>query len=199
MKNLTVLLLSLFVFGCANNELVDLNTPTVQKHDLQDFDQDGVVEAREKCADTYLGATIDNYGCSSVKRIDDSIRLEVNFANDSSVVKTSDYAKIKEVADFMERFPGSHVTIEGHCSRQGGREYNQILSEKRAAAVAKILKNRFDIAEFRVAAVGFGFDKPVDAGDTKEAHALNRRIVATLSGTEQSTDMKWTIYTVDEE
>lgn len=199
MKTIKVLILSLFVFGCANNDLADLTAPTVQKQDLQDFDQDGVVEAREKCADTYLGATIDNYGCSSVKRIDDSIRLEVNFANDSSIVKTSDYTKIKQVADFMNKFPGSHVTIEGHCSRQGKREYNQVLSEKRAAAVAKILKNRFDIAEFRVAAVGYGFDKPVDAGDTKEAHAVNRRIVATLSGTEQSTDMKWTIYTVDEE
>jgi len=198
MKVLTLLILPLLLAGCSSN-LADLTTATVQKKDLQDFDQDGVVEAREKCADTYIGATIDNYGCSSVKRIDDSIRLEVNFANDSSIVKTSDYDKIKEVADFMQKFPGSHVTIEGHCSRQGGQQYNQILSEKRAKAVAQILSNRFDIADFRVAAVGFGFDKPVDPSDTDEAHALNRRIVATLSGTEQSTDMKWTIYTVDEE
>jgi len=199
MRTLAIMTLAMLTFGCANNEIADLSAPTVQTQDLQDFDQDGVVEAREKCADTYLGATIDNYGCSSVKRIDDSIRLEVNFANDSSIVKASDYEKIQEVADFMTKFPGSHVTIEGHCSRQGSSEYNQALSERRASSVAQILKNRFDVAAFRVAAVGYGFDKPVDPSDTAEAHALNRRIVATLSGTEQSTDMKWTIYTVDEE
>lgn len=199
MKPLIIITLSMLGFGCANTELVDLTMPTVQKHDLQDFDQDGVVEAREKCADTYLGATTDNNGCSSVKRIDDSISLQVNFANNSSIVNTSDYEKIKQVADFMSKFPGSHVTIEGHCSRQGSPEYNQMLSEKRAAAVAKILTNRFDIAQFRVASVGYGFDKLIDPSDTEQAHALNRRIVATLSGTEQSTDMKWTIYTVEQD
>jgi len=199
MRGLAIALFSLIIFGCAGVPMVDLSAKTSQLKDLQDFDQDGVVETREKCADTYVGAAIDNDGCSRVKRIEDSIKLEVNFDNDSSIVHSIDYEKIKQVADFMTTFPGSHVTIEGHCSRIGSAKYNQNLSEKRASAVAKILTNRFDIAPFRVSAVGYGFDKPIDSSDSEDAHNVNRRIMATLSGTEQSTDMKWTIYTVDEE
>ncbi|NRA62290.1 MAG: OmpA family protein [Psychrobium sp.] len=199
MKYLILIITSLLTVGCMNIDTVDLRQKTEQINDLNDKDRDGVIEAREKCADTYVGSNIDNYGCSSVKRIDDSIELNVNFSNDSSIINSRDYVKIEEVAVFMKKFGGSHVTIEGHSSRQGGREYNQRLSEKRAIAVARLLTSRFDIPQFRVSAVGFGFDKPIDDSNTSEAHALNRRIVATLSGTEQSTAMKWTIYTVDDE
>lgn len=192
-----ILILSLLILsGCANG-LIDIEQPVVQQHNLEDLDHDGIIEAREKCADTFLGANIDNYGCSSVKRIDDSITLKVNFGNNSAEISQADYSKIKEVSDFMNKFPGSHVTIEGHCSRQGAQELNQILSEKRANAVADVLKNKYGIAAFRVAAIGYGFDKLLDESDTPEAHSENRRIVATLAGTEQSTAMKWTIYTAD--
>lgn len=196
MKYLVIAISFLTLAGCAN-DIVDIEQAVIQQHNLEDLDADGVIEARERCADTFLGANIDNYGCSSVKRIDDSITLKINFANNSSAISQTDFEKIKEVSDFMSKFPGSHVTIEGHCSRQGSAELNQKLSESRANAVANVLKNQYGIAAFRVAAVGYGFDKLLDEGDSPQAHSKNRRIVASLSGTEQSTAMKWTIYTAD--
>lgn len=196
MKYFTLIISLIALSGCAN-DIVNIEQPVVQQHNLEDLDHDGVIEAREKCADTFLGANIDNYGCSSVKRIDDSITLKINFANNSANINQADYAKIKEVSDFMSKFPGSHVTIEGHCSRQGSKELNQLLSEKRANAIADVLKHQYGIAAFRVAAVGYGFDKLLDESDSPEAHSMNRRIVAALAGTEQSTAMKWTIYSAD--
>jgi len=196
MKAFTLIFTIALLSGCAS-DLVNIEQAVVQQHNLEDLDHDGVIEAREKCADTFLGANIDNYGCSSVKRIDDSITLKINFANNSAIINQGDFAKIKEVSDFMNKFPGSHVTIEGHCSRQGSKELNQILSENRANAVANVLKNQYGIAAFRVSAVGYGFDKLLNESDTQEAHSENRRIVAALAGTEQSTAMKWTIYTAD--
>lgn len=196
MKYFVLAISFLTLFGCAN-DIVDIEQTVTQQHNLEDLDADGVIEARERCADTFLGANIDNYGCSSVKRIDDSITLKINFANNSSAISQADFEKIKEVSDFMRKFPGSHVTIEGHCSRQGSAELNQKLSENRANAVANVLKNQYGVAAFRVAAVGYGFDKLLDENDSPEAHSKNRRIVASLSGTEQSTAMKWTIYTAD--
>ncbi|OIQ47967.1 MAG: hypothetical protein BM565_03935 [Gammaproteobacteria bacterium MedPE] len=196
MKYLVLAISFLTLAGCSN-DIIDIEQAVIQQHNLEDLDADGVIEAREKCADTFLGANIDNNGCSSVKRIDDSITLKINFANNSAAINQTDYEKIKEVSDFMNKFPGSHVTIEGHCSRQGSAELNQKLSESRANAVANVLKNQYGIAAFRVAAVGHGFDKLLDENDSPEAHSKNRRIVASLSGTEQSTAMKWTIYTAD--
>lgn len=196
MKSITLALTILFVSGCAN-DIVDIEQTVVQKYNLADTDRDGVIEARDKCAETLLGANIDNIGCSNVKRIDDSITLKINFANNSSEIAFIDYVKIKEISDFMTKFPGSHVTIEGHSSRQGSKALNQRLSENRANAVASALKNQYGIAAYRVSAVGYGFEKLLDTNDTPQAHSKNRRIVAALSGTEQSTDMKWTIYTAD--
>jgi len=196
MKLFTLLLSVVILAGCAN-DLVNIEQKVVQQHNLDDLDHDGIIEAREKCADTFLGANIDNYGCSSVKRIDDSITLKINFANNSSNINHQDYVKIKEISDFMNKFPGSHVTIEGHCSKQGSRELNQTLSEDRANAVAAVLTNQYGIAAFRVSAIGYGFDKLLDESDTPQAHSDNRRIVAALAGTEQSTAMKWTIYTAE--
>lgn len=191
-----LLLSTIILTGCAN-DIVDIEQRVVQKYNLEDLDHDGIIEAREKCADTFLGANIDNNGCSSVKRIDDSITLQIKFSNNSYDINQSDYEKIEEVSDFMNKFPGSHVTIEGHCSRQGSQKLNQVLSEKRAQAIANVLTHKYGIAAFRVSAIGYGFDKVLNENDTPEAHAENRRIVAALSGTEQSTAMKWTIYTAD--
>lgn len=196
MKYITIAISLIILSGCAH-DIVDIEQTVIQKHNLEDLDRDGIIEAREKCADTFLGANIDNNGCSNVKRIDDSITLKINFANNSAKINPADFSKIKEISDFMNKFPGSHVTIEGHCSRQGSAELNQALSEQRANAVANILKNQYGIAAFRVAAVGYGFDNLLDERNTLEAHSKNRRIVASLSGTEQSTAMKWTIYTAD--
>ncbi|MDP2560978.1 OmpA family protein [Psychrobium sp. 1_MG-2023] len=199
MKGLISLGVCLLLAGCGSTTVLDLTKPTTQKSNLKDLDRDGVIEARERCADTYTGANIDNYGCSSIKPISENINLDIKFANASSFINSSDFHKIKQVADFMGKFPGSKVVIEGHSSRQGKRQFNQELSEKRALAVANVLTNRYGISPARVSSIGYGFDKPVNSADTAEAHAQNRRIVATLSGTDSATAMKWTIYTVDEQ
>ena len=68
---------------------------------------------------------------------------------------------------------GMRFTIEGHTDAVGGREYNQDLSRRRAAAVVDYLvgkgvdRSRFDVA-------GYGFDRPL-AGVGATA-ALNRRV-----------------------
>jgi len=196
MKLITFVFAILYLSGCANNT-VNIEQTVVQKYNLTDTDSDGVIEARDNCADTLLGANVNNEGCSNVKRINDSITLKINFANNSSELASTDYVKIKEISDFMTKFPGSHVTIEGHSSHQGPKELNQKLSEDRANAVANALKNQYNIAPSRVSAIGYGFNKLLDESDTPQAHAKNRRIIAALTGTEQSTTMKWTIYTAD--
>jgi hypothetical protein len=48
--------------SCADLNLATTDG-TIQQQDLRDFDRDGVIEAREQCADTLLGSTINNVGC----------------------------------------------------------------------------------------------------------------------------------------
>ena len=49
----------------------------------------------------------------------------------------------------------------------------------------------------RITTVGYGFEKLLLEGNDDYNHEQNRRIVAELSSDKSFTDMKWTIYSVD--
>jgi len=66
------------------------------------------------------------------------------------------------------------ATIIGHTDNQGGRTYNQRLSEARAATVLSWLVEN-GIHPTRLTSEGRGMDKPAASNDTKEGKALNRR------------------------
>lgn len=192
--SLSIILLN----GCADSQVVLLDKPTVQKFDLMDPDNDGVINARDKCEKTTLGAEIDNDGCGTQIAKAKPFDLKVNFDNNSYVVPQSAKSKISELADFLKQHHSLNVVIEGHTSKVGGEQLNQVLSENRAKAVVSVLVNEFNIDAERISSKGFGFDQLAVEGEYDEAHAANRRIIAQLSATEQFDVMAWTIYSVDE-
>ena len=67
-----------------------------------------------------------------------------------------------------------NATIIGHTDNQGGRAYNQRLSEARAAAVLSWLVEH-GVQPTRLTSEGRGMDKPVASNDTDAGRALNRR------------------------
>lgn len=66
---------------------------------------------------------------------------------------------------------GTKVLIVGHTDSQGSPQYNQALSEKRAAAVSQYLRD----AKVENDAVGKGETKLLNKDKTKLEHKLNRR------------------------
>jgi len=188
----------IFITSCADTGLVVMETPVEQLKNLRDYDSDGVIEAREKCADTFLGATIDNYGCGTQTSTVEPVNVDIKFANNSFVIPSSAYPEIRALAAFIDRNPKLQVIIKGHASHVGSAQLNDTLSENRAKAVVSTLSNEFNIPEHRLSAIGYGFDRLKETGETEIAHAANRRIAAELSQTTLSDDMKWTIYTVDQ-
>jgi outer membrane protein OmpA-like peptidoglycan-associated protein len=67
------------------------------------------------------------------------------------------------------------MTIEGHTDAQGGAEYNQGLSERRANAV-KLYLQAAGIEATRLRAAGYGFTQPVGPNDDPLGRAQNRRV-----------------------
>jgi len=185
--------------GCSSRDIVTMNEPANQIHDLNDLDTDGIIVARERCNDTVFGATIDNYGCGKIKPTNERSELKILFANDSSYINPQYYGQIEVIATFMTDYPNTVVTIEGHCSKTGSYEHNLTLSLNRANAVTSTLAEQFGIEPDRLTAIGYSFDRPVDMSETSVAHTRNRRAVAEVSGEDTTADMKWHIYTVDEE
>lgn len=197
MKYFLIFISSLLLIGCSTPVVTMAGHTNVQLNDLSDDDGDGVIASREKCKGSFSGSQVDNYGCGA--DIVNKVRqeLNVNFANNSSIVQKRYYGDIEVLADFMNAHPETEVIIEGHTSILGSKSLNQRLSQDRAQAIMNILVNNYGIAISRVSAIGYGFDRVIDEARTKEAHARNRRIVAELTSENITTDMKWNIYSVD--
>lgn len=148
-----------------------------------DDDNDGVPNHRDDCPNSEAGARVDTKGCYAMLKESREIELKVNFSNNSDVVNEQYVDQIKAVADFLTEYPVTKVVVEGHTDSNGKANYNQQLSERRAAAVAKTLVERFNVAADRVSSVGYGESKPVADNETKEGRAANRRVVAVVSAT----------------
>jgi outer membrane protein OmpA-like peptidoglycan-associated protein len=71
--------------------------------------------------------------------------------------------------------------VGGHTDSSGNPEYNQSLSERRAAAVRAYLVKNMGLDETKIRAVGYGGSDPVVSNDTDIGKAQNRRIEIVIS------------------
>ena len=103
--------------------------------------------------------------------------LLIEFDYDKSFIRPQYYADLEPVVKVLRRDPGATVRVEGHADKRkrSTREYNQKLSERRAAAVADYLIEKSGIKAGQVTSVGYGFDRPVALNDTEENMQRNRR------------------------
>jgi peptidoglycan-associated lipoprotein len=76
-------------------------------------------------------------------------------------------------AEWLRRYPGVRVRIEGNCDERGTREYNFALGAKRADSVRDFLVGH-GIAAGRIATISYGKEQPVDPGHDEDAWAKNR-------------------------
>lgn len=72
------------------------------------------------------------------------------------------------------------AAVEGHTDSTGSDDYNQDLSERRAASVKGQLVTT-GMADADVRAKGFGESDPVASNDTPEGRTQNRRVVIVVT------------------
>ncbi|EGU46429.1 hypothetical protein VII00023_03238 [Vibrio ichthyoenteri ATCC 700023] len=173
-------------------------TPVVtQIADQTDDDRDGVINARDMCVDTGEGDLIDNDGCGFVIATEESLQLRILFANDSSNIEPIFENQIRNMADFLKRYPETAIEIKGFASQVGTTEYNLALSKRRAVAVEdELLSN--GITADRLSIIGYGESNLEELGDDELSHAKNRKVTATVVGFEEEVEQEWTIFSVIE-
>ncbi|PIQ20061.1 MAG: hypothetical protein COW65_17200, partial [Cytophagales bacterium CG18_big_fil_WC_8_21_14_2_50_42_9] len=147
-----------------------------------DADGDGVSDALDKCPDTPAGTQVDSTGCQLRKPIPRGVgrgnlqdTTYIQFEFDKAVLRKVSFAKLDQVARFLKQNPTFSVNVSGHADARGTDEYNQALSERRAAAVARYLTTTGRIAKNRITTVGYGESQPRASNDTPEGMAQNRR------------------------
>lgn len=155
-----------------------------------DTDGDGVPDNRDACPNTPRNYAVDERGCPIMLEEVARITLSVQFDFDQAVVKPEFFDDIRQVADFLVANEDVVATVEGHTDSTGTEEYNQGLSERRAAAVRQVLIERFNVSPARVTSVGYGETRPVTSNATSEGRAQNRRVEGAMTATMQRPQLR---------
>ena len=81
----------------------------------------------------------------------EEIRRDVFFVINSNKIASNEESKIKEVVDFLNANPDAKVVVTGYADAgTGNNTINDRISAKRAAAVVKVLKEKYGIEESRI-------------------------------------------------
>jgi outer membrane protein OmpA-like peptidoglycan-associated protein len=91
--------------------------------------------------------------------------------------------KLAKISGIVLAHPGLNLEVDGHTDNVGSSEYNQLLSEQRAATVLNFLVQQ-GLPESSVTSRGFGMSQPVATNDTPEGRAKNRRVELVVTGEE---------------
>ena len=99
----------------------------------------------------------------------------IQFEFNSSVLKTSSYSILDQIATEMKKYPTVKFNVNGHASQEGTDQRNMTLSIDRANAVKAYIVN-VGVDGSNLNTVGFGETKPIASNDTEEGRVLNRRV-----------------------
>ena len=110
----------------------------------------------------------------SLGKVGDIFEIPILFDFNKSDLKPESMSIIDEIVDQMMIYPKLKIEIQGHTDNVGGLDFNQVLSEKRAAAVKQAITSK-GIEPERIRTRGFGMTMPQVSNDTDVGRAKNRR------------------------
>jgi OOP family OmpA-OmpF porin len=111
-----------------------------------------------------------------VVKVIDRLTVRVNFDTDKAILRKADTAELQKAIDFVKKYPGYNISVEGHTDNVGKDKYNQALSERRAAAVKKYLVENGAANTGKIKPVGYGKTRPIADNKTAEGKFKNRRV-----------------------
>ncbi|MFO1099816.1 MAG: OmpA family protein [Xanthobacteraceae bacterium] len=105
-----------------------------------------------------------------------NIDLEVYFDYDSSAITPRAETDLMTLGRALTNpeVRGNVFLVGGHTDAKGDNDYNQKLSERRAASVKRFLKQKFDISDDTLVAVGYGEEQLKNTSDPEASE--NRRV-----------------------
>lgn len=152
-----LLLIIIFTASCAKNFTDDNNNPAVATQGLGD----GLNFGSQQSGELFTTRAPHN-----------QVYL---FLYDNSVVADKYVASLQAQASYLVKHPKARVMLAGHTDERGSREYNVALGERRAQAVADILKLS-GVSQRQLRVVSYGKERPISRAHDSQAYQLNRRV-----------------------
>lgn len=120
----------------------------------------------------------------SVTRHGENITLNlpsnITFGTNEATVSPSFTDVLSSVGLVLKEYPKTIIEVAGHTDATGSDQYNQLLSERRAEAVAAALR-REGVDDRRIIARGYGEQHPIASNATPVGREQNRRVELTLA------------------
>ncbi len=90
---------------------------------------------------------------------------------------------LSKLAESLEQYPDTDVTVYGHTDNTGSRAVNEKLSKERADVVANYLVGHH-VSRSRIDTEGLAYDDPIASNDTAAGRAQNRRVEIYLTASQ---------------
>jgi outer membrane protein OmpA-like peptidoglycan-associated protein len=114
-----------------------------------------------------------------VSRLEDALQVSLGgdtlFDFGKATLQPGARQRLLRVAEVLKRYDRTNIEIVGYTDNVGSFEYNQRLSEERAAAVRNVLTDA-GVSPARLTTRGDGDRNPVATNATAEGRAQNRRV-----------------------
>lgn len=135
------------------------------------------VEAGEVAAVDFAAVQAVNQRVSDLADYTTVAEAEVYFSENSSLLDANCKADLDQLVSSNAGTAGYLIEIAGYASSTGPVEYNQKLSEERAASVVHYLIEKDNVPMRRIVVpAGFGETHPAAENTDKNGRALNRRV-----------------------
>jgi len=116
---------------------------------------------------------------AKIERIGEGIKITFDsgilFAINSSTLTDQAKGNIEKLSTILNKYPDTNILIEGHTDSTGTTEYNQKLSEQRAASVSSFAISK-GVTVTRFSTVGYGENQPIAPNATTDGRRQNRRV-----------------------
>jgi len=126
---------------------------------------------------------------AQVERVGEGIRLvlgenAVRFDTSKSTLTASAKANLDKLVPVFQSYAETNIVIYGYTDSTGKVEYNQTLSEQRAAAVKSYLSSK-GLNTDRFTTTGLGIADPIATNDAPEGRSQNRRVEFAITANEK--------------
>ena len=128
---------------------------------------------------------------AEVSRVGEGIAVTfasgILFPYNSAEVLPAGRENLRQLAQSLQRYPGTEVLIVGHTDNTGSDAYNQQLSERRAMSAKSYLVS-MGIPSDRIRTAGRGEMEPVASNETDPGRQQNRRVEIAIFASQEYRD-----------
>ena len=113
------------------------------------------------------------------KQIKVRLSSEVLFGKDSARLRPGVRGRLDELAELLQRRGRGRVVIVGYTDDLGSAQHGLVLSRRRAAAVARVLRPKLAKSDYPFSVSGRGEADPAVPNTSEKNRKLNRRVELT--------------------